>query len=110
MLCFVLYSVSFTAHAATNNSSDITVSEVSSNEVSVMSANDVASTIDNINYRVYAVNATSLSSVSLLLDKTVQAGSWGIQNSVDIATYRWSDYLIDEFFSYTKGANNLIAS
>ena len=75
-----------------------------------MSVDDVASTIDNINYRVLVVNATSMTSISELLNKTIQAGSWGIQNSVNIAPYRWSDYLINEFFSYTKGTNNLIAS
>ena len=89
MLCFVLFSATFTAHAATE---------------------DVASTIDNIQLVVFTRNSSTLALGDTLLNETVEAGKWGIQHALNLYQYRWSDTLICENFIYTKGENNLIAS
>lgn len=89
MLCFALFSVSSTALASTD---------------------DVASTIDNLQYIVFTRNTSSGSYGTTLLNYTVKAGSWGIQNNLDLLPYRWSDTYICENFIYSKGTNNLIAS
>lgn len=110
VLCFALYSASFTAHAASANTTPIEIEESTSAEVSSYSTEDVASTIDKIQYLVLARETSNTSSVAYLLDKTIQAGSWGIQNSIDIMPYRGLSYFICENFRYSKGTNNLIAS
>lgn len=111
MLCFVLFSASFTAHATT--SSNITSKndpEVSTaNEVSTMSVDDVASTIDNLRTSITVRNYSDYSYLTTLSEKTIKAGQWGQPYEVDITDYRWSDYVIQYLFTYDKN-HSLICS
>lgn len=81
MLCFVLFSASYTAHAATE---------------------DVASTIDKISWEVRAINKSDGSLAQRFYGNTINAGEWGSPTQVSITNYRWSNYFTEFLFTYYK--------
>lgn len=81
VLCFVLFSASFTAYAATE---------------------DVASTIDKISWEVRALNKSNGSVAQRFYGNTINAGEWGTPTQVSITNYRWSNYFTEFLFTYYK--------
>ena len=110
VLCFGLFSASYTAHATTSNLTPNVDSEIAiDNGVTVMSTDDVASTIDNFTTTITARKASDLSYITTLSDKTIKAGQWGQPYEVTISDYRWSDYVLQYLFTYDKN-HSLICS
>ena len=87
MLCFALFSATYTVHASTE---------------------DVASTIDKILWEVRAVNVNNGSVAQTFYSNTITAGTWGSPTQVHITNYRWSGFYTEIFFRYYKSEGTTI--